>query len=170
MAIVHGWQILNRMWIMLIPWFLQAGEWPNLTGVSILQENLNYSPALSVICQILLRILLQLQSYRCILTRGIDPFFVMILWGRFSAKCLFGCTWGCLRGDVPPSEAVKFSSFFFWNWNRAIWWILLGTNLSSQWVKIQFYGPDWPRFCFTGEIFFDILLESLKSDIFFYLR
>ena len=75
-------------------------------GVSILQENLNYSPALSVICQILP----QLQSYSCLLTKGIDAsltFFVMLLFLRHMAKCPLGCTGGCLRGDLPPSEAGK---------------------------------------------------------------
>ena len=45
-------------------------------GVSILQENFNYSPVLSVIYKILPQILLQLQSYRCLLSRSLDPSFL----------------------------------------------------------------------------------------------
>ena len=100
-----------------------------IPGVSILQENPNYSPALNIICQILPQILPHLQSYRCLLTRGIDPFFDIFLWfcgaylltrgidsffdifrdsvGHDSTKCPLGPTGGCLKGDVPPSEAGK---------------------------------------------------------------
>ena len=70
----------------------------SLTGVSILQENLNYSPALIVTCQILPQILPQLQSYMYLLTRGKDASFDIFcddFFGTVSAKCLLGRTGGC---------------------------------------------------------------------------
>ena len=103
-------------------------------GVSILQKNLNYSPAPSVICQILP----QFHSYTCLLTRGIDQFF----WhfcddgggGHHSAKWLLGCTGGrgCL-GECAPLRS--WNILYFWNWNRAIWQILLATNLEQAMSK-----------------------------------
>ena len=45
------------------------------------------------------------QSYRCILTRGVDQ---SLTWGMILC-CAFGGVWG----DVPPSEAGKFC--IFWN-------------------------------------------------------
>ena len=58
--------------------------------MSILQENLNYFPALYVVFQILPQIFPQLQSNRHLLTTGIDPFvtffFVDDLVRRHRAK------------------------------------------------------------------------------------
>ena len=92
-----------------------------LAGVSILQENQNYSPALSAICQILPQILPQLQGYSCLLTKGIDgSFFDMIWWEGGIAVPMstwYAHTGWCLRGDVPP-EGWKI--LYFCNWNRAI--------------------------------------------------
>ena len=86
------------------------------TGVSILQENLNYSPALYVICQILP----QLQSYRHFLTWGIDLsfdnfflfLFLIIWWGVTEPNvCLDMRRGECLRGMCPPQK-LKNSVFF----------------------------------------------------------
>ena len=65
--------------------------------------------------------------------------------GRFAS--IFRCCppsmfWGqcnfrawCLRGDVPPIRSLKI--LYFCNWNRAIWWILSGTNLEKANGKKQ---------------------------------
>ena len=90
-----------------------------IPGVSILQENLNYSPALSIVYKILPQILPQLQSYRCLLTRSLDPSFWHFLWWfvgggggeeHHSAKCSLQHTGGIL-GGYAPSEAGKFCIF-----------------------------------------------------------
>ena len=100
-------------------------------GVSILQENLIYSLALNVVCQILP----QLQSYRCLVTRGIDPSLfspfvvLLILWGCNRSKRLLGPTGGgCLRGEYPLRS---WKILYFWNWNHAIWWKLVSANLEQ---------------------------------------
>ena len=38
-------------------------------------------------------------------------FFLMMGGGCYSAKWLLGCTGGCLKGNVPPSEAGTFCIF-----------------------------------------------------------
>ena len=100
----------------------------------------NYSPALCVVYKILPQILPQLQKLQV----------------HFNQRCRsvfdLGGEWfcvvhrGCLRGDVPPSEAGKFCIFetgivqfdeYFWEQIYSMWW----------WVKNQFYRPDWPKFC-----------------------
>ena len=75
-------------------------------GVSILQENLNYSPALCVVYKILPQILPQLQKLQVHFNQGCRSVFDMG-WGSDFVLC----TGGCLRGDVPPSEAGKFCIF-----------------------------------------------------------
>ena len=50
------------------------------------------------------------------------------------------CTGGVSEGGCAPLRSWKI--LYFWNWNRVIWWILLGANL-WWWVKKQFYR--WPR-------------------------
>ena len=86
-----------------IPWFpIKINK---SAGVSI-QENLNYSPALSVICQILP----QLKSCSCFLTRVIDDICFSWWFGGGASQCQMP-TWthrGCLRGDVPPQKLANF--------------------------------------------------------------
>ena len=101
--------------------------WPlghlQLEGVAILQENLNYSPALCVIYKILLQILPQLQKLQVHFNQGCGSVFDM------------GGEWFCVvhrgvsEGDVPLLRSWKI--LYFWNWNRAIWWVLLGANLQQ---------------------------------------
>ena len=93
--------------------FVEGGSWGRVhyAVVSILQENLNYSPALNVVYQILPQTLPQLQSYRCLLTRGIDPFFIdfllLLIFVGLPQEPM--PTWthrmGVSEGGVPPSEA-----------------------------------------------------------------
>ena len=122
-------------------------------GVSILQENLNYSPALCVVYKVLPQILPQLQKLQVHLTRGVDQ---SLTWVRSDFVL---CTRGCLRGDVPPSEAGKFCIFetgigqfdeYFWEQIYSRWW----------WVKNQFYRPDWPKFCILG-----VILVKIVSNV-----
>ena len=75
------------------------------------------NPSPSSSCQILPQVLHQHQSYRCLLTMGIDPSltcFVMIWWG------VMGCA---------PLRSLKI--LYFWNWNHTLWWILLGPNFEQ---------------------------------------
>ena len=79
-------------------------------GVSILQENLNYSPALSVVYKILPQILPQLQSYRCLLTRSLDPSFLLffcdnLLGGSITVPNAHFNTPG---GMCPPQKLENF--------------------------------------------------------------
>ena len=129
------------------------------SGVSILQENLNYSPALCIVYKILPQILPQLQKLQVHFTQGCRSVFDM------------GGEWfcvvhrGCLKGDVPPSEAGKFCIFetgivqfdeYFWEQICSRWW----------WVKNQFYRPDWPKFCILGVILVKIVSKNWKSAMF----
>ena len=110
---------------------------------------------------------------QCLLSRGIDLFFDIfcddIREGGGAWQCQMP-TWahrGVSEGGCAPVRSWKI--LYFWNWNRAIWCICLGTNLEQAMSKKQIYGPDWPRFCISGEILVNILLESLKSAIFLFL-
>ena len=79
-------------------------------AVSILQENQNYFPALSVAYKILPQILPQLQSYICLLTRSLGPFIFFFCifcgdcWGgrHHSAKCSLQHKGGVWGGMCPP--------------------------------------------------------------------
>ena len=66
-------------------------------GVSIPQENLNYSPALSVVCQIFPQILPQLQSYRCLLTRSM---WIDLSFDIFSDDFMGASHWGGGGTDI----------------------------------------------------------------------
>ena len=58
----------------------------------------------------------ELQNYRCLLTRGIDPslaFFVMIWWGIKVPNARLDAQGGCLRGMCPPERLENFS-FLKW--------------------------------------------------------
>ena len=80
---------------------------------------------------------------------------------------------GCLRGMWPLRSWII---LHFWNWNRAIWWILLAANLEQAMSKKQtkqnkkqkqFYGPDWGKFCILGES--QIWLKTTKNQTFFFV-
>ena len=76
---------------------------------SILQENLNYSPALNVVCQILPQILPQLQSYRCLLTRGIKKSIFLSIFFLICCVSCCVCVTGanaCLDPWSAPSDFV----------------------------------------------------------------
>ena len=78
-------------------------------GVFFLQENLKYSPALYIICQILPQILPQLQSLQV----SPNQINLLTLFCDHHVTVPNAClrAWGCLRGDMPPSEAGKFCIF-----------------------------------------------------------
>ena len=110
-------------------------------GVSILQENLNYSPALCVVCEILPQILPQLQKLQVHFKQGHRSVFDM---GDDFVSCTGGVWGGC-----APSEAGKFCIFETGIVEFAIWWILLGANLEQVMMskkgggeKQQFCGPE----------------------------
>ena len=124
-------------------------------GVFILQENLNYFPALCVVY----KILPQLQKLQMHFNQGCRSVFDLV----GSDFVLY--TRGCLRGDVPPSEAGKFCIFetvivqfdeYFWEQIYSRWW----------WVKNQFYRPSWPKFCILGVILVKIVSKNWKSAMF----
>ena len=101
---------------------LEYPHFKKLAGVSILQENLNYSRALYVICEILPQIFPQLQKLQVHFNQGRRSVFDMGGWFYVVLR-------GVFEGDVPPSEAGKFC--IFWNYNHTIWWILLGAKLEQ---------------------------------------
>ena len=93
------------------------------------------------------------------LTRGVDQ---SLTWGG-GWFCVMHR--GCLRGNVPPSEAGKFCIFeieivqfdeYFWEQIYSRWW----------WVKNQFYRPNWPKFCILGVILVKIVSKNWKSAVF----
>ena len=85
-------------------------------------------------------------------------------------------TWvhrGCRRGWVPLRS---WKILYFWNWNHAIWWILLGANLGHV-VERGTSSVDLtdPNCVFWEEILVKTLLESLKIShfsfsFFFFLK
>ena len=137
------------------------------SGVSILQEYLNYSPVLNSVCQILPQILPQLQSYRlCLLNQGhrsisfydfcfVD--FVRVPEGQMP-------TWTHMMGSAALRS---FKILYFWNWNRAIWWQLFSANLEQATSKKKI-GSDWPKFCILGEILVKNFARIIKNQHFFF--
>ena len=137
-------------------------------GVSILQENLNYSPALSVICQILPQFLPQLQSYNRLLTRGIDV-SLTFFW-RWFGGCVtltnarLICRGGCLKGVVIVFLKLELCNLM--NPFRCKFRQWIKFEKKNQQTNKTFHGPYWPKLCILGEISVYILLESLKISHF----
>ena len=127
--------------------------WP---GVSILQENLNYSPALCVVYKILPQILPQLQKLQVHFNQGCRSVFDM------------GGEWFCVvhrgvsEGRCAPSEAGKFCIF---ETGIVQLLILLGANLQQVMMskKTVLY---WPKFCILGVILVKIVSKNWKSAMF----
>ena len=124
-------------------------------GVSILQENRNYSPALCVVY----KILPQLQKLQVHFNQGCRSVFDM------------GGEWFCVvhrgvsEGGCAPIRSWKFCIFesgimqfdeYFWEQIYSWWW----------WVKKQFCKPDWPKFCILGVILVKIVSKNWKSAMF----
>ena len=126
------------------------------TGVSILQENLNYSPALCVVY----KILPQLQKLLVHFNQGYRSVFDMSGGGEWFCVVHRGASEG------GSSEAGKFCIFetgivqfdeYFWEQIYSRWW----------WVKKkQFYKSDWPKFCILWVILVKIVSKNWKSAMF----
>ena len=128
--------LFARKLSLMVPQF-DASVWAPLSllyvsappGVSILQENPNYSPALNIICQILP----QLQSYGP--NQGHRFIFLAffcddsVCGGVTVPNAHLGPQGGIWRGMCPLRS---WKILYFWNWNRAIWWIRSGTNNLEQ--------------------------------------
>ena len=145
-------------WSVVLRSYCVVKQLTSTTGVSILQENLNYSRALCVVYKILAQILPQLQKLQVQFNQGCRSVFDM------------GVEWFCVvhwgvSGGCAPLRSWKI--LYFWNWNRAIWWVLLGANLQQVMIsKNQFYRPDWPKFCILGVILVKIVSKNWKSAVF----
>ena len=121
----------------LLPFFFLIFQ-KGAAEVSVLQTNLNYSLLLNVIWQTLPpncspTSKLQVphnQGQRSIFDLFFFFFFFFWWWfgGGYSVKCPLWMHGGCLRGDCPLRS---WKILYFWNWNCAIRWILLGTNLGQ---------------------------------------
>ena len=136
--------------------------------MSILQENLNYSPALNFVCQILP----QFQSYRCLLTRGIKKIiFFFFLFFLFVNDAVFVCVWGvwvcvcvcvtganaCLdprgvsEGGVPPQklEAFVFLKLVSCNLVNTFWRKLkqaMSKKKKVVWILLTQILAFWEKF------------------------
>ena len=57
------------------------------------------------------------------------------------------------EGGCAPLRSWKI--LYFWNWNRTIWWILLGANLEQAMIKkLSSMDLTDPNFAFWGEFWF----------------